>query len=169
MFANFLNVMEIGIWEKRTVWQLNQGLPFKVMDGLFSGMVPDQFITDLASVPRHFGLYEKFGGRCNRPASSHDYLYRKGAIIEFKKEIVPAYNYPSEVWQWMNEHQSGQYQDFPKIIADWIFKMLILEDGEDYSTAEEMYLAVRVCGESSFNRFEVNDSLPLDRNYCCCG
>ena len=43
-------------------------------------VVPAGFQTDLASVPRLPVVYWLCGGRANKPATLHDWLYSKGAI-----------------------------------------------------------------------------------------
>ena len=43
-------------------------------------MVPEGFITDLASVPRLPVVYWLFGGKSQRSAVLHDYLYQTGLV-----------------------------------------------------------------------------------------
>ncbi len=56
-------------------WQLDDELWFHSVLVRQIIKVPVGFITDFASVPRIPGLYWWFGGRANRPATIHDFLY----------------------------------------------------------------------------------------------
>jgi hypothetical protein len=42
--------------------------------------VPAGFVTDFASVPRILGVYDLEGGKCNKAAVVHDWLYSMGSI-----------------------------------------------------------------------------------------
>lgn len=43
-------------------------------------IVPRDFVTDFASVPRLPLVWEKFGGKFHRSALVHDYLYQSGVL-----------------------------------------------------------------------------------------
>jgi hypothetical protein len=168
MIHSDLDVRQRGLWEKRTVYQVLAPFRFSVW-GLIHGEVPESFYTDFASVPRHFGMYEVFGGRCNKEAVPHDYLYRKGSVLlidwhEFDKFIaVDVSEIALEVSQWLERLYGQALINIPKFVADLVFKQLMVEEGEDEDILNLMYNAVHLAGGSSFNIFNVADPLPMDK------
>lgn len=168
MFHKKLNVVQYGTWERRTVWQFKEAMPWSVWNRFIYSSCPLNFYSDFASVPRHFHMYDLFGGICNAPASSHDLVYRKDAMIFVDLDILPDNidEFPSEAVKWIQQLQdSGWYQNFPKELADYIFRQLMIEDGESVGVYEPMYLAVKAAGGSSFHKFNVVDKLPCERIY----
>ncbi len=59
----------------RGKWKLDDELWFHSVLVKQVIKVPVGFVTDFASVPRIPGIYWWFGGRANRPATVHDFLY----------------------------------------------------------------------------------------------
>lgn len=168
MFHDHFVGSPIGIGEgDRTVWKQRERMRWSVWDGFIYGENPEQFETDFASAPRHFGMYDRFGGKCNREADVHDYAYRKDAVIFVDFEKWPDIAFPDEVENWfksLNE-TSGLYADFPKELADLIFKQLMIEEKETDFLATFMYKAVDVFGSSSFHVYNVMDHLPLTKAF----
>jgi hypothetical protein len=166
MFKSNLTVTQVGVWEKRTVWQLKEGLYANILSGVISFGVPIYFFTDFASVPRHFGLYELYGGRGNKEAAAHDYLYRKGSSVSvYAKSVL---NCDSEdLKKWISEILKGSISatiaNPPKPIADLIFRQLMIEEGESCELYDPMYEAVKVGGASSYHQYDVADRLPCDK------
>ena len=159
MFLSNLDTRQVGIWQKRTVHQVLSPLIFSAW-GCIGGIVPAKFYTDFASVPRHFGLYETFGGRCNKEAVPHDYMYRKGSELLIDREAYKLYrDFPECIQEWV---ESGNLT-VPKDVADSVFLRLMEEEGEDPILHHCMYEAVHMWGNGSFNRFEVMDPLPCDK------
>lgn len=72
-FLSILNVEEVD--ELDGTWRLTAPLVYQT--DLLSRVVvaPFGFVTDFASVPRILGVYDLVGGRCNRAAVIHDWLY----------------------------------------------------------------------------------------------
>lgn len=167
MFHNPLQVRQYGVWEGRTVWQHISPMQWSVWNGFISAEIPLYFFTDFASAPRHFHLYDRFGGRCNAPADGHDLLYRKDAQIRVDLDKWPKdVEFPKEAEKWLrNIPKSGWYTNIPKELADYIFRQLMIEDGEEPDIYDPMYFAVKVAGGSSFHRFKVADPLPCERLY----
>ncbi len=161
MFYNRFLGEEIGRWQGRTVWLTARELPWSVWGGLIKGVVPIMFYTDFASVPRHFHMYDLFGGKCNREAASHDYVYREDSVVLVSKPKLSK-DVPEDVAEWVNKVGSGTYQGPPRFIGDNIFKRLMIESGEPAELYEPMFLAVRVGGEGSYHKFKVQDKLPCD-------
>lgn len=58
-------------------------------DPYFGGYicVPEDFVTDFASVPRAPVVYWLWGSVADRPAVIHDYLYRAGEELEIPRKI----------------------------------------------------------------------------------
>lgn len=83
--------------------------------------VPTGFITDFASVPRALGLYDLEGGRCNKAAVVHDYLYSAGSA-----GLLPV----------------------DRSTADNVLAEAILASGYGLATASIFYAAVRFGGAS---------------------
>lgn len=50
--------------------------------------VPADFVTDLASVPRLPVIYWLCGGRANKPAVVHDFLYSNGIVPREQADAV---------------------------------------------------------------------------------
>lgn len=166
MFHSDLTVTQVGIWESRTVWQVKEVLLSSVLNGLISCAVPCLMFTDFASVPRHYGLYEIFGGRCNKEALPHDYGYKKGSV--FTISIKPGFHCaPSDLTDWaaqmLNGKDAAQVIDPPKHIVDLYFRQLMIEEGEPAELYNPMYEAVSLCGNSSYHVFDVMDKLPCDK------
>lgn len=167
MFHTNLDTRQVGMWETRTVHQLLYPLLFSAW-GLIRGIVPAWFYTDFASVPRHFGLYEMFGGRCNKESVPHDYIYRIGSILlidwhEFDLHVAANVSeIPLEVAQWLQSLYGQSLTPIPKFVGDHIFRKLMIEEGESQLLYDPMYEAVHKAGDSSFNKFQVMDPLPMD-------
>lgn len=166
MFYSNLDVRQIGIWENRTVWKYLGPLFFSVWNGIIKSRVPTDSYTDFASVPRHFHMYDYFGGKCNKEAGAHDFLYRKGSIIQINKEIFKALPseelIPKDVHDWIKSEPNGLCDDIPRFVSDHIFKQLMIEEGRPEILFDPMFNAVRFAGEGSFHKFAVMDVLPCD-------
>lgn len=166
MFHAYFIGKPIGEWEGRTVWQQLAPLPWSVWNGFIKGENPLYFQTDFASAPRHFGMYEKFGGKCNQEADGHDFLYRKDAKIYVDINKWPEVFFPLEAEKWLREiPKSSWYTNIPKELADYIFRQLMIEEDEPETIYEKMYLAVVLAGRSSYHKFKVADPLPCERFY----
>jgi len=168
MFHSKLNVEQYGVWEGRTVWQFKSPMHWSAWQRFIHGFCPLSFYSDFASVPRHFHMYDLFGGICNAPAGSHDLVYRKDAQIFVDLDKLPDNidDFPDEAIEWIKVlPDSGWYQNFPKELADYIFRQLMIEDGEPLGVYAPMYKAVSVAGNSSFHKFNVIDKLPCERIY----
>jgi hypothetical protein len=125
------------------------------------GEIPIGFESDGASVPRLPIIYAAWGDKAHREAFFHDFGYRKDSRIYI---VDPE----------KNEKFTGP---IPKefIIAsrpitkeenDWWFRLTIKDHkNPEYSwfVYHPMYLAVRICGGSSFHRMNVGDSFELDK------
>ena len=74
-FLNNLKYEELGEYKGKTIYRLTEQLYFQCADGSVI-CVPEDFQTDLASVPRIPFVYMAWGDRCHREAVLHDYLYR---------------------------------------------------------------------------------------------
>lgn len=72
-FLSPLRVEEVD--EFAGTWRLTEPLAFdsEVLGRVVT--VPAGFVTDFASVPRILGIYDLEGGRCNKAAVIHDWLY----------------------------------------------------------------------------------------------
>lgn len=86
--------------------------------------VPEGFVTDFASVPRVLGLYDLEGGRCNKAAVIHDYLYTAGSA-----GLLPV----------------------DRVTADGVLAEAILASGYGMATATIFYAAVRAGGVSHWH------------------
>jgi hypothetical protein len=82
--------------------------------------VPQDFLTDYASVPRLVGMYLLFGNKGKRAALIHDWLY------------------------------SGGVAGITRQMADDVFKEALGVSGYSAFTIEAMYLGVRVGGAKRF-------------------
>ena len=97
--------------------------------------VPKGFITDLASIPTSLqGIIPK-QGLYDAGAILHDYLYSSQSI------------YP------INRYDS-----------DRIFHYVMVECGVDTKLADIMYNAVRIGGESHYQRIKDNGYIPQDKS-----
>lgn len=89
--------------------------------------VPENFITDLASVPKIlWNVFEPFGKHYTRAAVIHDYLYSKDCI----------------------------YKEITRAEADNIFLLIMKERGVPFWKRQLMYRAVRLFGSSHFRKVE---------------
>lgn len=72
-FLTPLKVEEVDEFEG--TWKLTEPLAFQ-SDALGTTVVvPFGFVTDFASVPRILVIYDLVGGKCNKAAVVHDWLY----------------------------------------------------------------------------------------------
>lgn len=131
-FKNILDATEIGTFGGRSVWKLNEPLIFILNENEI--IVPKDFETDLASVPRVPIVFMMWGDRAHREAILHDYLYRIDSVPAVKKDD-----------------------------ADWYFREAMISRGQSYLIYQPMYLAVSAFGSSSFHRMNVMDSFKLDK------
>ena len=164
MFHSDLDLRQKGMWEKRAVFQLlpPTSLRFSVW-GLIEGECPVYFYTDLASVPRHLGAYERFGGRCNKESVPHDYLYRRGSILRVNPKAMIPQGLPSEIVDWITSSNQEYRTEIPQFIADHVFRQLMVEEKEEEELVLFMYEAVYMGGSMSFHKFAVMDPLPMDK------
>ena len=169
MFHSFLDARQVGVWERRTVWQLIHPLLATAYNGFLRMEAPCNFYTDFASVPRHFGLYEKFGGIGNKEAVIHDLGYRKGSslVINFSKKNDSISDVINE---WAEEYESCavmgnkiQIYEPPREIWDNIFKQLLIEEGQPSIIHDVMFQGVRLGGGSSYHCRELMDCIPCEK------
>lgn len=69
-------------------WRLGKPLSYSSEVARRVITVPAGFETDLASVPRLPVVYWLCGGRANKPAVVHDFLYTKGALLRDVADAV---------------------------------------------------------------------------------
>jgi hypothetical protein len=86
--------------------------------------VPVGFVTDFASVPRILGVYDLEGGKCNKAAVVHDWLYSMGSIAG----------------------------GVDRKAADQVLREAIGASGYGEFTASMFYAAVRVAGASHWDK-----------------
>lgn len=97
-------------------------------------IVPKGFITDLASIPLQLqGVIPK-RGLYDAGAILHDYLYSSQSVYPINRED-----------------------------SDKIFYKVMIECGVDKKTAMLFYNAVRVGGESHYQRIKDNGYVPVER------
>ncbi len=148
-FQNQLKAEEIGESSGRTVWKLLADLVFILGNRKF--IIPAGFETDFASVPRVPIAYMLWGDRAHREAVLHDYCYRKDAVI----------------YDAAREMKIILFREIPKEDADWMFRAAMISRGQPYYIYQPMYMAVRLCGGSSFHRMNIADHFPLDKEETC--
>ncbi len=129
-FINTLKAEEIGIFKGRTVHKLLAPLVWE--NGPITFIIPIDFETDLASVPRVPIAYLLWGDRAHREAVLHDYLYRIDAVPRVSKED-----------------------------ADWYFREAMIGQGVSWWIHHPMYLGVRAGGGPSWRRMRVYDSFEV--------
>lgn len=103
-FRSDFDARYIGQREGRPAWRLLAPLTF---DSALLGrqvIVPEGFLTDLASVPRWVGAYLIAGGKAVRAAVVHDYLYDTGQVERQPADAVfgeamEAEQDPEERWR----------------------------------------------------------------------
>lgn len=79
--SKFLTDLDIICDEKcESLWRLEAPLLYKSDLLKTVVVVPRNFLTDLASVPRLPFLYLAWGSRAHREAVIHDYLYRTDSV-----------------------------------------------------------------------------------------
>lgn len=76
-FKNLLSATQICEFDN--IWQLDKPLVYQ-SDLLGEIVVPAGFKTDFASVPRLVGMYLLFGGKGERAAVVHDWLYSQHKV-----------------------------------------------------------------------------------------
>jgi hypothetical protein len=73
--SKFLTELDARLKDDDKVWVIGRSLVYE-SDLLGKIIVPVDFETDFASVPRVPIAYELFGDRAHRESVIHDYLYR---------------------------------------------------------------------------------------------
>ena len=122
---------QVGFAEGRTVWSTLMPLRYVWSRGRVL-LVPAEFVTDLASVPRLPLTYLLAGGRGTRSAVIHDFAYQFGF--------------------WFLEGGARLLTD--KATADCVFRESLLADpisGAGGGMAWMMYQAVRVGGRGHWS------------------
>ena len=116
--------------EEKNIWKLHEPLIYHSVLAKCSICVPEEFMTDLASVPRVPILYLKWGNRAHREAVIHDYLYciNSEPVVTFDQ-------------------------------ANNIFKEAMISRGKPEDIVGPMYEGVCVGGKSHFHKRYVGDKL----------
>lgn len=129
-FQDNLCYEEIGELNGRPVYKLLEPLVYVDCNSR-SIVIPEGFVTDLASVPRLPIVYMMWGDRAHRPAVLHDYLYRKDSNPKVDKET-----------------------------ADQYFKkaMMLTESSARWIIYYPMYLGVKLMGKASYGVLSIKDS-----------
>jgi hypothetical protein len=131
-FLTPLVVEEID--EAAGLWALRA--PLSYASDLLGGVVtvPTGFRTDFASVPRALGIYDLEGGKCNKAAVVHDWLYSVGS--------------------------AGQMA-IDRATADAVLREAILASGYSAFTASVFYSAVRSFGASHWSAPNQPQTAPV--------
>lgn len=129
-FVTPLRVEEVD--EFGGLWELLQPLAYD-SDLLGRIEVPAGFVTDFASVPRLPVIYLTEGGKGNKAAVVHDYLYTVGSA-------------------------TGKVT---RLQADQVLREALLASGYSAATAGVFYAAVRVGGGSHWKAPNVPQDAPV--------
>lgn len=124
-FKNLLFFAEIGELSGKYIYMLTDNLVYITRDAR-EIIVPKEFQTDLASVPRIPFVYSAWGDRAHREAVLHDYLYRKDSVPVLSR---------SE--------------------ADGLFKEAMISRGQPWYIYHPMYAGVRLGGGSAYHKYPV--------------
>ena len=131
-FHNRLCMEELGNnKEGVTIYELHEPLEYECMNGDLV-IVPKDFQTDLASVPRIPVLFDVLGGRANDESVIHDYLYRTDAVPGVEKER-----------------------------ADHIFREAMISRDQAWWIYQFMYKGVKWFGNKFYHRYKVMDKLIM--------
>lgn len=163
-FLNNVHSEDLGYYEGRLVRKLWKPLIWIHEDKRME--IPIDFESDGASVPRLPLIYDAWGDRVHREAFLHDYGYRIDSVLLI---IDPRVN---DVCGLMPEQYILRKESIPKEDDDWYFRITIKDHksidkkGKEYSTYsyftyQPMYIAVRICGGSSFHRMKVMDNFQV--------
>lgn len=99
-FLDPLDVRQVGWRDGRPVWMTLTPLRYRstLLDAVL--VVPAEFVTDLASVPRAPLAYLLAGGKGNRSAVVHDFPYQFGYWLREGRSrlLVPAKRLPDAVF-----------------------------------------------------------------------
>jgi hypothetical protein len=89
MSGKFLTPLDVreadefgGLWELLAPLQYCSDVLCRVIT------VPVDFVTDFASVPRILGIYDLEGGKCNKAAVVHDWLYSTQCVTREQADQV---------------------------------------------------------------------------------
>ena len=131
MFLDFFDGEQIDWKSGRSIWKTHNKLCYESELLGTKIIVPKDFITDLASVPRLPLLWLATGGRGIRSAVIHDFAYQFGFWLTSKDRI-----------------------DVSKRLADDVFHESLLADpisGAGRIRAWEMWFGVRVGGRGMWS------------------
>jgi hypothetical protein len=98
--------------------------------------VPTGMVTDFASVPRILGVYDLEGGKCNKAAVVHDWLYSMGSAAG----------------------------GVDRKTADAVLREAIIASGYSEFTASVFYAAVRTGGASHWDKDNVAQPMDVNAN-----
>lgn len=132
-FLNLLNAIEIGECNGKIIWKLHESLIY-LSDTHGEIIIPEQFETDLASVPRIPIVYMLWGDRAHREAVLHDYLYRIDAIPSLSRTN-----------------------------CDAMFREAMISRNQPSYIYNPMWTGVRVGGWRAYHRIKVMDKFKLDK------
>ncbi|HWO71679.1 MAG TPA: DUF1353 domain-containing protein, partial [Actinomycetota bacterium] len=133
-FLDPLEVRHVGWRHDRPVWMTLSPLRYWSVRVGTIVVVPAEFVTDLASVPRWPLAWFVAGGRAPRPAVLHDYAYQSGHLLSA---------------------EDGRPIELTRREADAVFWEAMLadpEDGTNRLTAWLMWAAVRAGGRGAWAR-----------------
>lgn len=131
-FLDHFRGEQIGWAGGRAVWQTLAPLRYRSVLLGTTVIVPVDFVTDLASVPRKPLAYWIAGGRGTRPSVVHDHPYQCG--------------------YWLLE--DGRRLAVSKSLTDAVFREALLADpisGADGFIAQLMYKAVCIGGQGHWS------------------
>lgn len=131
--SKFITELDCRLKDDDSVWILDSTLIYE-SDLLGKIVVPMQFETDFASVPRVPIFYMLFGDRAHREAVIHDYLYRKDA-------------------------QTRKYPYISREKADAVFLEAMENRKKPIFVRWSMYLGVRLGGWTAYHKHKVSDIL----------
>jgi hypothetical protein len=129
LMAKFCSDLDCKLKNSDSVWNIDSPLIFE-SDILGKIIVPQNFQTDFASVPRVPIAYTMFGDRAHMESVIHDYLYRKDSV-------------PQATYSQAND----------------VFLEAMKVRGKSFFVRYAMYWGVVLGGWTAYHKLNVNDKL----------
>jgi hypothetical protein len=169
MKAGFQTNLEVSLKpDSDGIWIIHSPLKYwsKILNCLivipywFESQEPNDevsfFETDFASVPRVPIIYEMWGNKCHREAVLHDYLFRidsRPVVGFFRTNCV----FLEAMWSRLTEGPGVDIANTETILISSFDLMKRM--ARAYIIAVPMFLAVCLCGWTSYHKLYVKDKL----------
>lgn len=160
MFLSSLHTFDVGYYHGRLVREHER--PLIWVNGPKAVFIPTGFQADGGSVPRLPVIYAMWGARAHRECHLHDYGYRRGArVYRLHPDTTLCQLAECHTLEEFVQYVDG-FEFSDKSDWDYYFRAAMKGNGWPRRIYQPMYWAVRSCGGSSYQCYDIMSRIPLD-------